>query len=50
MMEWAEKLKISLNSLFLGVQFLDLYVLRKGLDFTQLKLYAATALMLAGKS
>ncbi|KAM3139825.1 hypothetical protein pb186bvf_008067 [Paramecium bursaria] len=50
MIEWSEKLKLSNNSLFLAVQFLDNFLAAKKVDPVQYKLYGATALMLAAKS
>ncbi|CAD8138994.1 unnamed protein product [Paramecium pentaurelia] len=50
MMEWSEKLGLSINSLFLAVQFLDYFVSQKKVDPIQYRLYGATCLMLAAKS
>ncbi|CAD8137460.1 unnamed protein product [Paramecium pentaurelia] len=50
MIEWSEKLKLSMNSLFLAVQFLDYFVSQKKVDPVQYRLYGATCLMLAAKS
>ncbi|CAD8054744.1 unnamed protein product [Paramecium sonneborni] len=48
--EWSEKLSLSINSLFLAVQFLDYFVSSKNSDPLQYRLYAATCLMLAAKT
>lgn len=50
MIEWSDKLKLSANSLFLAVQFLDYFVATKKVDSIQYRLYGATCLMLAAKS
>lgn len=48
MIDWSEKLKLTPNSLFLAVQFMDYYISSKKVDPVSYRLYGATCLMLAG--